>query len=83
MTPKELCKYIIDGKIFKEIGSGDADFFELGRYIWPQRYEVLVTLAKNAILTTAAPDSESVTTESATQPEIEFCETCGTALSYR
>jgi len=28
-------------------------------------------------------DAEKVATESATQPEIEFCSTCGTALGCR
>ena len=58
MTPEELCRYIIDGDIFEEIRAGDADFSELGRYIWPQRYAVLVTLAKDAVLTSAVSDNK-------------------------
>jgi hypothetical protein len=50
MTPKELCEYIIDGKIFDECPSGESSYAELGRYTWPRRHAHLVMLAKLALL---------------------------------
>lgn len=60
MTPNELCEYIINGTIFDEFPSGDANHSELGRYTWPNRYSKIVSLAKDAVLTPAAPDSEGL-----------------------
>lgn len=49
MTPNEFCKYIVEGKIYYEIESGDSDHAEQGRYIWPDRYKRLVELAREAL----------------------------------
>jgi hypothetical protein len=49
MTPEELCKYIIEGKIFDDVQSGDSDYAEEGRDIWPKRYDILLELAKEAL----------------------------------
>ena len=51
MTPKEFCYYIIEGKIFDDFPGKDADFSELGRYTWPDRFGKLKALAQDAILT--------------------------------
>lgn len=51
MTPEEFCKYVIDGKIFDDFPGKDADFSELGRYTWPNRFGKLKALAQDAILT--------------------------------
>ena len=57
MTPEEFCKYVIDGNVFSKIPSYEANFSELGCYIWPERYSKLVTLAKDAILNTVEADA--------------------------
>ena len=49
MTPKEFCEYVIEGKVFLEVSSEDTDHAEQGRYIWPDRYAILVQKAKDAI----------------------------------
>jgi hypothetical protein len=49
MTPAELCEYIIEGKIFDDVPSGDSDHAEQGRDIWPKRYDIFVELAKEAL----------------------------------
>ena len=48
MTPKGLCDYILSGKIYDHIPSGDSNSEEMDRYIWPARMKHLVELAKIA-----------------------------------
>ena len=55
MNPKEFCKYVIDNKVLHEISSEDTDHAEQGRYVWPDRYARLVTLAKEALETKNEP----------------------------
>ena len=49
IDPIELCKYIIRGDIFQDIPTDEADHAELGRYIWPERYDRLRKLAEEAL----------------------------------
>jgi hypothetical protein len=49
MTPEELCKYIVDGKIFDDVPTGNANFEEQARDVWYHRNERLVELAKEAL----------------------------------
>lgn len=49
MTPRELCEYIANGQIFVDKSSGDSDYAELGRDIWPNRYHALAKMATEAL----------------------------------
>jgi len=51
MTFKEFCEYIINGQIFFDIPfyPDEADYTELGRYIWPSRWDKLTSLAEKAL----------------------------------
>ena len=48
MTPNGLCDYILSGGIYEDCPSGDSDYAEMGKDIWPERMQRLVELAQRA-----------------------------------
>ena len=46
---EDVLKYIVSGQIYNDIPSGEADFAELGGYVYPARMEKIVDMAKEVI----------------------------------
>ncbi len=48
---EDVLKYIVSGQIYADVPSGDADFSELGRDIYPVRMGKIVDMAKGVLNT--------------------------------
>ena len=75
MTPEILINWIIEGRIYDEV-KGSGDYAEDGRYVWPERMEMIVKWAKDAKEPVIQADADS----RENRPD---CPTCGGRGSYK
>jgi hypothetical protein len=46
---REVLEYIAENKVYEDIPSDEADFSELGSYIFPDRMKKIAEMAKKAL----------------------------------